>query len=88
MLQLLDLLWGSVAERRMPTLSIIEHLDVLEDAANGLGSRSILLSPDAFDLQRPVEALVHGIVIAVAATAHTWLCSPVGQHLLKSGTAL
>ena len=54
----------------MAPLWVVEHLDVVEDIGLGGIARRIDLAADAFALEQLEEALGHGVVVAVAASAH------------------
>src|SRR5580698_3391133 len=59
-----------VAQRRVSTLSIVEHLDVLEQGPlSSLASR-IILVVNQLRLERAEEAFHDGIVVTVALAAH------------------
>ena len=51
-------------------MSVVEDLDVLEDAGPGLVTRSVVLLMDQLGLQRVEERLLHRVVEAVALPAH------------------
>lgn len=50
---------------------VVEHLDVIEDIGLGGIARWIDLAADAFALEQLEEALGHGVVVTIAASAHT-----------------
>lgn len=54
----------------MAPLWVVEHPDVVEDISLGISARQIDLAADAFALEQLEEVLGHGVVVAVAATAH------------------
>lgn len=57
----------------MPTLWIVEHLDVVKDIATGFFSCVVVFSADAFAFKQLEEALGDGIVMAVSAPTHALL---------------
>src|SRR5262249_57789312 len=59
-----------VAQRRMPALPIVEHLDVVEERGAGLGMRAEGAPSQHLALQGCEEALGHRVVVAVADRAH------------------
>ena len=57
---LLEGFWACVAQRRVASLAIVPHLNVLEDVAASF--RSCVEHPiNAFTLERREEALHHGV---------------------------
>lgn len=54
----------------MPALGVVEHLDVIEHVAACRGTIRVDPALDALPFEQLEEALRHGIVVAVAATAH------------------
>ena len=54
----------------MARLWVVEHLHVVEDISLGGIACQIDLAANAFALEQLEEALGHGVVVAVAATAH------------------
>ena len=61
---------------------VVETVDVLEQGQLTLAARVPWLTPDQFGLQCFEESLDHGIVIAVALTAHGNLEAMLAQELL------
>lgn len=51
----------------------VEHLDVVEHVLGCLFARPVDLAPDSFTLEQIEEALCHGVVVAVPASAHRTL---------------
>src|ERR1043165_3848939 len=66
----LELLGADVAEGAMQSPAIVEDLDVVEDRQLGLVPGGEAAVVDQFGLELAPEALLHGVVIAVAASAH------------------
>src|SRR5215831_10296964 len=60
-----------IAEHRMPSLGIVEELEILEERGARRRARGTHRVVDQLDLQRREKALGHGIVWAIAAAAHT-----------------
>jgi hypothetical protein len=64
----------------VPPLSIVEHLDVLEDLSARLGPRRVPPPMHQLRLERPEEALHYGVVVTVAAPRRAGLrayrCQP------------
>src|SRR6185369_3800726 len=59
---------AGIADRRMPSLLVVEHLDVVEQRVLGL---AVTLEPlSELELQRREPALHHGVVVALATPAH------------------
>lgn len=54
----------------MPSLRIVEQLDLAEHTLAGFVACFVDLPPDPFGFKRSEEALSHGIIVAVAASAH------------------
>ena len=54
----------------MPSLRVVEHLDVVEDIGSGLVMRGVDAPLDPLSLQQLKEALDNGVVMTVAAPAH------------------
>ena len=65
----------------MGSLPVIEHFDVVEDLRAGFFSRGKSLVMDEFILEIAEEALDHGIVVAIAFTAH----ADLGADQRRSG---
>ena len=66
----LELYRRSISGSAMAALRVVEHLDVVEDIGSRVIAGRIDLAADAFALEQLEEALGHGVVVAVAATAH------------------
>lgn len=54
----------------MTSLRVIEHLDIVEDIGPSVIATRVDLTTDAFTFKQLKEAFGHGVVVAVAATAH------------------
>ncbi len=63
--------WTAVAQRRMQPLTIVKHLDELEDGCARSLSGGKALQVGQFCSQGAEKALHHGIVIGIAFAAHT-----------------
>ncbi len=61
---------GVIAEGRVPSLPIIEHLNVFEDVLFGFVSRGVAPMIDQLTLQRPEETFDARVVPAIAFAAH------------------
>lgn len=57
----------------MPTLWIVEHLNVVKDIATGFFSCVVGFSADALAFKQLEEALGDGIVMAVSAPMGVWM---------------
>src|SRR3972149_1896663 len=66
----LELCRGAVPEVRVPTLPIVEPLDVIEQVPPGLRSRGVFPMMNPILFQRREEALRHRVVVAVPLAAH------------------
>ncbi len=62
--------WRSVAKSGVAATPVIEHLDVVEQIGNCLGSGSVARTMHPFVLQAIEEALGRGVVPAVDPVAH------------------
>lgn len=74
----------------MATLSIVEHLYVLEQIGSGFVSVAVPDPDDPFSLENTEEALDDGVVITVAGAAHAAVDAVPGQFVglsLRSGRA-
>ena len=60
----------SISGSAVAPLWVVEHLDVVEDVGLGGIARWIDLAADAFALEQLEEALGHGVVVAIATSAH------------------
>src|SRR5262249_2510976 len=69
-----------VAERRVPTLLVVEHLNVVEQLL--LGRRIALEALAELALQRGVPALHRRVVVAVTSSAHAARDTVVGEDVL------
>lgn len=72
----------------MGSLPVIERFDVVEDSRAGFLSRGKSLVMDEFILEIAEEALDHGIVVAIAFTAHADLGADLKQFGLVIGRAV
>src|SRR5690606_8428732 len=72
---------GDVAERRVETLAIVEHLDVIEEGGVQLCVGRPGLAVDELVLQRAEEALGDGVVPAISLAAHADLDAGLGESL-------
>ena len=61
---------ADVAECAVDSDSLVPHLDPFKDCCTRLGVRAEVLVVDEFLLQGRPEAFHHGVVIAIASTAH------------------
>ena len=66
---------AQVTERRVATLAVVEHLDVIEDVGPGFRSILVVAVAGQFGFERSEEALGHDVVVAVSSTAHA-ACDP------------
>lgn len=73
---------GVIAESRVSTLPIVEHLDVFEDVSFGLVSGGIAPMVYEFLLERPKETFNAYVVPTVAFAAHA------GSEAVLSQSAL
>ena len=62
---------ADVSERRMQSLSIVKHLQILKDRLPSLSTRLLGLSLHALGLQGSDEALHQRVVVAIPLAAHT-----------------
>jgi hypothetical protein len=60
----------SISGSAVAPLWVVEHLDVVEDIGLGGIACRVDLAADALALEQLKEALGHGVVAAVATTAH------------------
>ena len=67
----------------MASLSIVEHLNVLEQIGSGFLSVAIANPDDPFSLEDTEEAFHDGVVVAVAGAAHGAGDTVVGQLAAK-----
>ena len=67
----------------MTTLSIVEHLDVLEQIGSCLVQVAIADADDTFALEDPEEAFDDSVVVAVAGTAHGAVDAVPGQFVAQ-----
>ena len=73
----------------MNALSIVEHLDVVNQARSRNVAREIhLLGVDEFDLQRREERFHRRVVVAVALAAHALQKAPGKQYLAVLGAGV
>ena len=61
---------GKVPQPCLPSLAIVEYLDVLRDLSDRLFSRLVATMMDKLILERTPEALHRSIVVAIASSAH------------------
>ena len=61
---------GKVPQPCLPSLPIVEYLDVLRDLSDRLFSRLVATMMDKLILERTPEALHGSIVVAIASSAH------------------
>ena len=73
---------GVIAEGRVPTRPIVEHLDVFEDVLFRFRSCGIVPMVHEFPLQCSEEALDTGVVPAIAGAAHAGRDAIRGEQLL------
>ncbi len=76
---------GIVAERRVTTQPIIEHLDILNDVSCRLFARAVLAMVDELALERPEEALDTSVVPAVPPSRHAAGHAVRGEQQLVRG---
>src|SRR5947209_19621769 len=62
--------WGDVSQRGVSALTVVEHLDVLDDGCAGFGPGGKVGVVDQLLLQRSKETLHRGIIPAVGLVAH------------------
>lgn len=62
----------------MPTLSVVKHLDVIEQALPGLIERAVALVPYVLRFEGMEEALYRCVVMAIALAAHARLDAVLG----------
>lgn len=67
----------------MLAFRIVEHLDVIEHVGSRVFSGFICPASNTFAFKQVKEALGHGIVMAVPATAHTVFQIVVIEKLLN-----
>lgn len=60
--------WTDLAQRGVPTLLVMEHLDVVEQGLLGVGVSLEALALSALEHRQP--ALHHGVVLAIAPPTH------------------
>ena len=73
---------GQVAQRRVPPLVVVEHLDVLEDAGLGFGPGLVVLMVRQFLFEAGKKALHWCVVPALTHAAHAALDTVLGEELL------
>lgn len=73
---------GVIAEGRVSTRPIVEHLDVFEDVLFRFHSYGIVPMVHEFPLQCSEEALDTGVVSAIAGAAHAGRDAIHGEQLL------
>jgi hypothetical protein len=78
-----ELIGTQVAEGRMSPLPIVEHLDIFEDLAAGLGSGTPVARINQFELERGEKTLRHRIIPSrrekssrFGCSASIWIFSP------------
>ena len=57
----------------MPTLSIVKHLDVIEDILLCFIPGAVCLAPDSLSFQELKETFGYGVVMTIPASAHALL---------------
>src|SRR5579872_3844527 len=62
--------WGNVPQRGVPSVVVIEDLNVLDDRRAGLRPRGEVSVMDQLLLQRGKEAFHRGVIPAVGPAAH------------------
>ena len=82
-LELIDLVWGPIPQRRMNPLAVIKPLNVVENALPCLGTGLIVAVKNESSFQQPEKTLSWGIVPAVAFSAHTANCAVFYQQALE-----
>ena len=78
----LELYRGSISGSAVAPLWVVEHLDVVEDIGSGFITAWVDLTTDTFTFEQLEEALSHGVVVAVAATAHAGYEVVIMQEVL------
>ena len=58
----------------MKALTVVEHLDVLEDVRFGLAACRVVAVMNPFGFQGGKETLHRGVIIDVAGTTHAGQC--------------
>ena len=61
---------AEIAQRGMASLSVVEDLDILEEGGLQLPARLPGAAIEQLGLQGGEEALRHGVVVGISATAH------------------
>jgi hypothetical protein len=80
--------WGTVADGRVQTLSIVEDLDVVEHCCSGLLAGAEVGLMDVLRLERGEEAFHRRIIQAIATSAHRLLEPVAGQHAAIVGASI
>jgi hypothetical protein len=79
----LELHRTEIADRRVPTLGVVEALDVIEHIGFGFVAGPIDLAGDALGLQLGEEALHRSIVPDIAGAAHRAGDAVIGHQSLE-----
>src|SRR5215469_13603950 len=66
----------------MPSLAVVEHFDIFEYLVAGVSSSTPPALIDQFDFERGEKTFRHGVVPAIALTAHAALYAVYRQQLL------
>src|SRR5688572_25769048 len=77
-----------VAQRRVPPLPIVPHLEIAEDRLAGLLARAPVGPRDQLGLQGGEEALHHRVVPAIAHPAHARAQAPTGERGAVDGARI
>src|SRR3546814_7056886 len=73
----------------MPSLSVVKHFDVVEQALPSLVEGSVFLMPHMLGFERMEKALHRCVVVAITFTAHARLDIVLSkQSLITSGSVL
>jgi hypothetical protein len=76
-----------VIAEAVPSLRIVEHLDIVEDILPCLIAGAISLPPNSFSLEQLEKALGDGVIMAVPAPAHALLQIVLVQEVAPIVTA-
>ncbi len=84
----LELFRAHEASIRMPPLTIIENLDVLEDFHSCIGSSPIVSPIETFPFDQGEETFCHGIIVTIPSPTHTTGDPLFPENPLEVGTGI
>ena len=80
--------WTEITQRRVQSLTIIEYLNVIKQAATSLILAFVSDTVDALDLQRGKPTLNRRIVVTISFTTHAGDHSVNGERILEISTGI